>query len=91
MKISVTQDRIHFGIARSSCGCPVARAIRPHMVPSWSLEVSSTHIVFRHQNLRHTVWTETPADAVEFIRRYDAVLPVEPFAFELPEPWRVFE
>ena len=89
MKISVTQDHILLGDNECSVGCPIWMAVEERMHPSWCAIVLGYNVVFNTNGA--CIAATLPRSARDFIRCFDEGEPVEPFEFELPETWRIFE
>jgi len=88
MKITVTQEHIDRARDHQSLSgfsvctqCPVATALREHY-PNASVGKMYTGAVIFLNDLAEEIEIE---EVTEFVRAFDAYLPVQPFSFELPE------
>lgn len=76
--IHVTEQDIRDGLIDDPWSCPVARALAAHgFVPF----VSSDEMKFPKMG-----WADNPQSVKQFIRRFDAGEPVEPFTFRITLP-----
>ena len=89
MRISVTDEHIALGKPKCSSACPIWMAIKDR-VPSPCHVLVARHEVDFDSERAH-VLVPLPESAIDFIRRFDKAASVEPFEFELPEPWRIFQ
>lgn len=78
MHIEVTQEDIDRGERGKSRSCAVARAIR-RCAKCRSADVCSSWLRLRWRKVL------TPVVVARFIKAYDLGLPVDPFAFDLPD------
>jgi hypothetical protein len=80
MRIIVTSEDIDKVVRRSTCSCPVARAVR-RATNATSVSVGSR------------IWydgkvSDTPPVASDFIEKFDNLMTVEPIEFEIfPRPF----
>lgn len=86
VKVDVTAEDIEAGKGHAgrACKCPVALAMA--RATKNKVYVSQTRwatILFDDKSWQEF---ETPTEAAEFISKFDANLPVEPFTFELEIP-----
>ena len=80
MKVEVTPQDIARGHPEDNCCCPVALAVRRAVGIATS--VGTGKIVVDYATPWQTeIWN--PEEVTEFVERFDAGLPVEPFAFDL--------
>lgn len=80
MTIQVTAEDISNGKPHRTSWCPVALAFRRATggISSVSVNLKSA----RQFDSHHKGW-DLPPEATNFIKRFDAGLPVEPFEFEV--------
>lgn len=78
--VNVTQRDIERGVPRSSCQCPIARAMRRKI--DTDLRVGSEIWWFPDQAESE----DLPNNVTTWIRTFDAGLPVKPFKFKLEVP-----
>lgn len=79
MTIQVTAEDISLGIRGRTSRCPVALAFN-RTGCSTSFVIVTPKLAREYQS--HRCW-ELPPEATDFIKRFDAGLPVEPFEFEV--------
>jgi hypothetical protein len=86
LKITVTQDDINNG-APTSCACPIALAVR-RMFPGAFISVGMLGIYIHYLHTDSVVndkrYRATPR-VLEFIRHFDAGIPVQPATFDVLE------
>lgn len=83
IRVEVTADDIAAGVRRSTCRCPVARALSS-LFPGENVRVSfDTMAVFKPGGDNLKRWS-TPREVVRFIETFDAgSTSLKPFAFDL--------
>lgn len=77
MVINVTAEDISNGIPGSACYCPIALAIK-RIKPSYYNATVGEMTILAGSNFFFM-----PSDAMNFIKRFDSALKVEPFSFEV--------
>lgn len=77
LKVNVTAEHIQQGIRNHPNFCPVARAVSD-LFPD--KQVSST-LLYVHVGMEE--YYALPKRATEWIRRFDARIPVEPIEFQM--------
>lgn len=84
--INVTSEDISRGEPKNARCCPVAIAIGRHA--NWATEVTVDRyeIGFETDINCESELVSTPAEASEFIKDFDAGMPVQPFSFNLDIP-----
>lgn len=94
LHVDVTQEAIDNAEHMKICNCPISRSINRHLTdgPYPLIELASVHLKDGHLTLTerfdgrisHTVFRfKLPAPAQEFVEKWDARQPVEPFEFDL--------
>lgn len=79
MKISITQQHIGMGVRGSTTSDPVALAMREAgLEKPW---VSPSYLAWRKDNKDYSV--RLPGSVLEFLKRFDNGLPVDPFEVEV--------
>ena len=87
MRIRVTDHHILRGKPKCSGDCPIGLVIGERVSPWWIVAITPYYANFYAINAR--VEAPLPESARDFVRRFDKSEPVEPFEFELPEPWGI--
>lgn len=78
MKFKVTREHIDSGIREECCSCPIALAVKPNF------------FCYTHFKIDGKVYM-TPQEVFNFVHLFDSGVHVEPFEFELKEPYAPFE
>lgn len=79
MKIEVTAEDIRYGVPRSNCSCPIARAVKRTRQAYHDVSVGSQDIEIDGKGYL------LPLEAIGFICDFDTDKPVAPFSFETLE------
>jgi hypothetical protein len=79
MRIEVTAEDIAEGVPQYGSTCAVGRALRRATGVGWYVDGEDA---FRL--LDESEFIPLPPEAIGFVGRFDAGLPVEPLAFEFP-------
>ena len=82
LTVGVTAEHIEQGIPTDPDHCPVALALEELNLCVLFVQPDEVHFV--HRGTHHV--SDLPLAAAEFIRNYDANIPVQPFSFELVVP-----
>lgn len=80
MKITVTREDIRAGKRKSCTSCPIALAIRRKV---WArlVRVDNFYIKLWPGNREPRLQAALPVKAMQFVRSFDAGVPVQPFTF----------
>ena len=83
MTITVSAEDIRCGIPNEPCRCPIALATR-RVNPSLQVVVSTKDVSLMSSfaDLSYKCY-DLPAEAKEFVRKFDVGDDVQPFSFEL--------
>ena len=81
LTVHVTKTGIKRGEREDACNCPIARALRRAGLKNPTIDGTFIEYGWSTQ-----FRVRTPARARQFIRRFDARKPVEPFTFRLKLP-----
>lgn len=88
MIISVTQEDIDHGISGDPERCPIALALKKALPAGWTVIIGSGYYarirIRDSSNWRYMTFLP-PLSVMEFTGRFDRLLNVSPFTFEIPD------
>lgn len=91
VRIEVTEQDIADGIAGQCDRCPIAIAIARACAADTSVRVGPALAGISAARMFGTAFVKLPESAQDFIFRFDAARPVEPFSFTLDIPAGLLE
>lgn len=87
--INITEEHIKKGSRCESRSCPIALAVNETLKPDYYVSVYYHITVRQGTDTIHSVLT--PQVAFDFIKGFDAKIPVSPFQFEIDIPEKLLK